>query len=416
MSYEPEQLQNIIEGALLAAGEPLSLDRLAGLFEEHEAPEREELQSALDSLAASCAGRGFQLKEVASGYRFQVREDLATWVNRLWEEKPQKYSRAMLETLALIAYRQPITRGDIEEVRGVAVSSHIIKTLTEREWVKVVGHRDVPGRPALYATTRQFLDYFNLKSLDELPTLGELRDIDSLNETLEFDALPPEIQEKLNPGAESDAGDEQGIPVPPVATGEGDDTGTEEGASEEDSDDGSQASLLADESEIAADDAVEAEGEEQETPVAEDSGEELTVHEQASDEQASDEQIADEQIADESLAEEPFDNTDTADEPLGSLDDDDIDSESDDGLMDQEYPDDKEHSEEQEHSEKQEYPDENRDLEEEYEAEISRADPDYSHDSLFGSAPVSSDPEEATSGSAADDTQSHDKDEDHRHD
>src|SRR5690606_22705486 len=129
-------------------------------------------------------GRGFELAEVASGWRFQVATDLAPWVNRLWEEKPQRYSRALLETLSLIAYRQPITRSDIEEVRGVAVSSHIIKTLAEREWIKVVGHRDVPGRPSLSATTRQFLDYFGLKSLDELPSLGELKDIDCLNQDL----------------------------------------------------------------------------------------------------------------------------------------------------------------------------------------------------------------------------------------
>ena len=197
MSNEQEQLEAILEGAILAVGEPLTLDRMLTLFDSDDPPEKEALLEALAGIKAKCEGRGFTLTEVASGYRFQVREDLASWINRLWEEKPQKYSRAMLETLALIAYRQPLTRGDIEEVRGVAVSSHIIKTLAEREWVKVVGHRDVPGRPALYATTRQFLDYFNLKSLDELPTLGELRDIDSLNEALEFDSLPPEIQESV---------------------------------------------------------------------------------------------------------------------------------------------------------------------------------------------------------------------------
>jgi len=201
MSYEKKQLQTIIEGAILAAGEPLTLDRMLTMFEEHEAPSKEDLNEVLEELKRSCDDRGFVLTEVASGFRFQVREDLAEWVNRLWDEKPQKYSRAMLETLALIAYRQPITRGDIEEVRGVAVSSHIVKTLVERDWVKVVGHRDVPGRPALYATTRQFLDYFNLKSLEELPTLGELRDIDSLNEALEFDSLPPEVQESITAAA-----------------------------------------------------------------------------------------------------------------------------------------------------------------------------------------------------------------------
>lgn len=187
MSYDNDQLRRIVEGAILAAGEALSIDRLHGLFEEHEAPEKGEIKAILEAIAADCDGRGFQLVEVASGWRFQVREDIATWVNRLWEEKPQKYSRAMLETLALIAYRQPLTRGDIEDVRGVAVSSQIIKTLVEREWVKVVGHRDVPGRPSLYATTRHFLDYFNLKSLDELPTLSELKDIDSINGSLDLD-------------------------------------------------------------------------------------------------------------------------------------------------------------------------------------------------------------------------------------
>lgn len=186
MSYDPQLLQRIVEGALLAAGEALSIDRIMSLFDEAEQPEKQEILDALAALREACAGRGFELAEVASGWRFQVATDLAPWVNRLWEEKPQKYSRALLETLSLIAYRQPITRSDIEEVRGVAVSSHIIKTLAEREWIKVVGHRDVPGRPSLYATTRQFLDYFGLKSLEELPTLGELKDIDSLNQDLEL--------------------------------------------------------------------------------------------------------------------------------------------------------------------------------------------------------------------------------------
>jgi segregation and condensation protein B len=203
MSYDTEQLRRIIEGAIMAAGEALSVDKLHGLFEEHEAPEKSEIKDILQLIADDYEGRGFQLVEVASGWRFQVREDVATWVNRLWEEKPQKYSRALLETLALIAYRQPITRGDIEDVRGVAVSSQIIRTLVEREWVKVVGHRDVPGRPSLYATTRQFLDYFNLKSLDELPTLSELKDIDSINGSLD---LSEDVAS--DEGAEPDAGEE----------------------------------------------------------------------------------------------------------------------------------------------------------------------------------------------------------------
>jgi segregation and condensation protein B len=179
-------LRQIIEGAILAAGQPMTIARMMELFDEEVAPGKDEIAAVLGDIQASCEGRGFELKEVASGWRFQVRDNLAPWVNRLWEEKPQKYSRALLETLALIAYRQPITRGDIEEIRGVAVSSHIMKTLLERDWVKVVGHRDVPGRPSLFATTRQFLDYFNLKNLDELPSLSEIRDLDELNPVLDL--------------------------------------------------------------------------------------------------------------------------------------------------------------------------------------------------------------------------------------
>jgi len=179
-------LVQIIEGALLAAGKPLTVAQLAELFEEHERPESGAIREALQEVAARCEGRGFELQEVASGFRFQVRQSLSPWVARLWHERPQKYSRALLETLALIAYRQPITRGEIEEIRGVAVSSNIIKTLHEREWVRVVGHRDVPGRPAMYATTRSFLDYFNLKTLDQLPALAELRDLETLNAELGF--------------------------------------------------------------------------------------------------------------------------------------------------------------------------------------------------------------------------------------
>jgi segregation and condensation protein B len=220
-SYDTEQLRRIVEGAILAAGEALTVDKLHSLFEEYEAPEKSAIRNILQDIARSCEGRGFQLVEVASGWRFQVREDVATWVNRLWDEKPQKYSRAMLETLALIAYRQPITRGDIEDVRGVAVSSHIIKTLVEREWVKIVGHRDVPGRPSLYATTRQFLDYFNLKSLDELPTLSELKDIDSPNGSLDWgdgvsdgDASEgkPETPSDQDPSEEVGEEHRQGLP------------------------------------------------------------------------------------------------------------------------------------------------------------------------------------------------------------
>lgn len=181
-------LVQILEGALMAAGEPLSLQRMAQLFDDLERPSNDDLRTALDEVAARCEGRGYELRQVASGYRFQVRQNLATWVGRLWQERPQKYSRALLETLSLIAYRQPITRGEIEEIRGVAVSSNIIKTLQERDWVRIVGHRDVPGRPAMYATTRQFLDYFNLKSLEELPPLAEIKELDNLSGDLPLEA------------------------------------------------------------------------------------------------------------------------------------------------------------------------------------------------------------------------------------
>lgn len=186
---ELHQLKRILEGALLAAGEPLSLERMGQLFLEGQRPSNAEMRTALKEIASDFEGRGFELKEVGSGWRFQVREDLSDWVSRLWEEKPARYSRALLETLALIAYRQPVTRGEIEEVRGVSVSSNIIRTLLEREWVRVVGHRDVPGRPAMYATTKTFLDYFNLKNLDELPALSEIRDLDKINAELELDGV-----------------------------------------------------------------------------------------------------------------------------------------------------------------------------------------------------------------------------------
>jgi segregation and condensation protein B len=183
---ETELLKKIIEGALFAAGQPMNLEQLGFLFEEDERPDNASLRATLEALVADYEGRGIELKEVASGFRFQVRQETGPWVSRLWEDKPSRYSRALLETLALIAYRQPITRSEIEEVRGVAVSSHIIKTLIEREWIRVAGHRDVPGRPALFATTRDFLDSFNLKNLAELPSLSEIRDLDRINEELIF--------------------------------------------------------------------------------------------------------------------------------------------------------------------------------------------------------------------------------------
>ncbi len=173
-------LKLIVEAALIAAGEPLSPDQIQALFSEDERPERALILAAIRELETEYQSRGIEIIEVAGGFRVQVRASVAPWVARLWDEKAPRYSRALLETLALIAYRQPITRGEIEDIRGVAVSTSIIRTLTEREWVRVVGHRDVPGRPALYATTRKFLDYFGLRSLNELPPLAEIRDPEAL--------------------------------------------------------------------------------------------------------------------------------------------------------------------------------------------------------------------------------------------
>jgi segregation and condensation protein B len=191
----------ILEAALLAAGKPMTVAALGALFEEHERPAAEDLRAALATISERCEGRGYELIEVASGFRFQVRERYSPWVARLWQESPQKYSRALLETLALIAYRQPITRGEIEEIRGVAVSTNIIRTLHERDWIRVVGHRDVPGRPAMYATTRQFLDYFNLKSLDQLPALADIRDLETLNAELGFEPMAAEAAEDTEAAA-----------------------------------------------------------------------------------------------------------------------------------------------------------------------------------------------------------------------
>lgn len=186
MSEVDNKVKMIVEGLLLAAGRPLTLDNITAVFSDDEKPDRKELKAVMDAISADCDDRGFELKEVASGFRFQVKQDLSEWVAKLWEEKPPRYTRALLETLALIAYRQPITRGDIEEIRGVAVSPNIIRTLLDREWVRVVGHRDVPGRPAMFATTKQFLDYFDLKSLQELPPLSEIKELDKSSQEVDL--------------------------------------------------------------------------------------------------------------------------------------------------------------------------------------------------------------------------------------
>jgi segregation and condensation protein B len=176
----------VLEAVLLAAGRPVSVEQLRELFDEPRRPAAEEILGALAELGDHCADRAYELCEVGSGWRLQVRAEHAEVVSRLWQERPSRYSRALLETLALIAYRQPITRGEIEDIRGVTVSSTIMRTLQERNWIRVVGHREVPGRPELLGTTREFLDYFGLRSLDDLPTLAELRDLDDIKVQLEF--------------------------------------------------------------------------------------------------------------------------------------------------------------------------------------------------------------------------------------
>ena len=184
---EPERLKAIIEAALLASPKPLRTAQLAELFDAGQRPEPDAIGKALHSLAEDCQGRGIELVEVGSGFRYQVRTEVFPHLDALWTERPSRYSRALLETLALMAYRQPITRGEIEQIRGVSVATSILRTLEERDWVRVVGHRDVPGKPALYGTTKAFLDYFSLRSLDELPPLSALRDLDALEPQLDLD-------------------------------------------------------------------------------------------------------------------------------------------------------------------------------------------------------------------------------------
>ena len=203
-----EQLKPIIEAALLASSQPMTVHQLGDLFNETDEVSHAQIAMALETLANDCHGRGIELKEVASGFRFQVRQDVHSWISRMWTEKPSRYSRALLETLSLIAYRQPITRPEIEQIRGVVVSSNIIKTLEEREWIRVVGYRDVPGKPALFGTTRMFLDYFNLKSLDQLPPLSEIRDMEDPQLRFEQEPLPARIVRDLPIDPDDEATDD----------------------------------------------------------------------------------------------------------------------------------------------------------------------------------------------------------------
>lgn len=239
-------INRIVEAALLAANQPLSLAQLHGLFPEEEPAPAGSVERALEELREGCVDRGVELVEVASGFRFQVKADVHGWVARLWTERKTKYTRATLETLALIAYRQPITRGEIEQVRGVAVSSNIIQALEEREWIRVVGHRDVPGRPALFGTTKGFLDYFGLKRLDELPPLSELKDIGELEPQLPLDGAPVPAGVALDAegagdgdagsiGSSADGEDEEDNPTTAEITG--DESGEQ---AQEDATDGAQ--------------------------------------------------------------------------------------------------------------------------------------------------------------------------------
>jgi segregation and condensation protein B len=214
-------VRNVVEAALLAAGRPLSMEELLTVFDERDGPTAEALLASIAALRADYAGRGVELIEVASGFRIQIRASVAEPVSRLWQERPAKYSRALLETLALIAYRQPITRGEIEQIRGVTVNPNIIKTLLERSWIRVVGQRDVPGRPELLGTTREFLDYFSLKKLDDLPTLAQLKELEELRVQLTLPGAAPiarrlgaldalDADEADSEPAEDEAGDEGG--------------------------------------------------------------------------------------------------------------------------------------------------------------------------------------------------------------
>jgi segregation and condensation protein B len=232
-----QYVKNVVEASLLAAGRPLTVEELMSVFDERDGSIADEVKGAIDALAAEYETRGLELLEVSSGFRIQIRAAVAQPVARLWQERPAKYSRALLETLALIAYRQPITRGEIEQIRGVAVNPNIIKTLHERNWIRVVGHRDVPGKPELLGTTREFLDYFSLKKLDDLPTLAQLKELEDLRvqltlpgaeaqvltdpePSLDAAAEPePQADDDEEPGAESSGPHARGL----VASGAQDD-------------------------------------------------------------------------------------------------------------------------------------------------------------------------------------------------
>jgi segregation and condensation protein B len=229
---EATEIKYFVEAALLAAGRPLNIDQLKSLFDGRTAPEKTEIRQAIATLNEEYEERGIVIAEVASGFRMQIRSTMADRLQKLWEDRPPRYSRALFETLALIAYRQPITRGDIEDIRGVSVSSNIMRQLLERDWVRVVGHREVPGRPAMFGTTKTFLDYFSLKKLDDLPPLADLSDWESLRVQLDL----PDVEDQSDADGEgvADAGTHD-LPVllpegenDPDAALSGDDDGSQE--------------------------------------------------------------------------------------------------------------------------------------------------------------------------------------------
>jgi segregation and condensation protein B len=225
MSEQRHQLKSIIEAALLVAQAPLTIDKVAALFPEDARPGRDEIREALDELQNDYADRGIELRRIENTYRFQSRAEFSPWLNKLWEGRPARYSRALLETLAIIAYRQPVTRGEIEEIRGVGVSSEIVKTLLNREWIRQVGYRDIPGKPALFGTTRGFLEHFNLKGLGELPSLAEIRDADTIARELNLSLA---LEDNMEPAAgEADeqatqASTEEAQDTPEAQEGSGD--------------------------------------------------------------------------------------------------------------------------------------------------------------------------------------------------
>ena len=253
---ESQQLKNIVEAALLASGGPLTVDQLCALFGERDAPERQEIRAVLTQLQEEYAERGIDLKQVASGFRVQIRPSMGQWLTKLWEERPPRYSRALMETLAIIAYRQPVTRGDVEDIRGVSVTTNIIRTLLERNWIKVVGHRDVPGKPAMFGTTREFLDYFDLKKLDDLPPLAELANLEPAGVQLELEGAESKTDADSDAEASGEAGGEMGESADNLDTA--DETGLPETDTEFDSEadvdtDGSDIDTSSHGAEMAAD-------------------------------------------------------------------------------------------------------------------------------------------------------------------